>query len=278
MPQSTCRPDANWEEYATDESLEKMLEERGLAEDAWERRMDAVGGDRGKVDVWNPVQRAFRTAGLVRGRYTYAVIVDDIAASDDNDHTFTWSAHVPGDLVMKNLYFRPMLLEDPEGGESKPEKADVDFTGRHLKPKPAPGLMTVELEPAVNFSTDPKDPLDAKGEPKKVFRMIFLDQKGDITLQTLPRIEVFRDMMKAFRTGVVGRDPQFRVLLIATDSTDSVRPSVTKTPSGAYRLRMGSQVDVIEFKPQSNGRTGIAISRQPAANVKAETFSFGEGE
>jgi len=45
MPQSTCRPNANWEQYATDESLEKMLEERGLAEDAWERGLDAAGGE-----------------------------------------------------------------------------------------------------------------------------------------------------------------------------------------------------------------------------------------
>lgn len=50
MPQATCRPDANWQEYATDESLEAMLQERGLAQDAWERSMEVVGGESAVVE------------------------------------------------------------------------------------------------------------------------------------------------------------------------------------------------------------------------------------
>lgn len=45
----TCRTDDNWEEYATDESLERMLEARDAAEDAWRDRIDATGLDTGEL-------------------------------------------------------------------------------------------------------------------------------------------------------------------------------------------------------------------------------------
>ncbi|HEX7049598.1 MAG TPA: M20/M25/M40 family metallo-hydrolase [Longimicrobiales bacterium] len=41
--QPTCRPDDNWEEWATPESLERMRTARETAEDAWEARVDATG-------------------------------------------------------------------------------------------------------------------------------------------------------------------------------------------------------------------------------------------
>jgi len=38
---------------------------------------------------YNPVQRAFRTAALVKGKHSYALIVDDIQ-KDDKKHTYQW--------------------------------------------------------------------------------------------------------------------------------------------------------------------------------------------
>lgn len=49
-PQPTCRPDYNWEEYATEESFEAMRTARGAAQDAWNRRVQEVGGEQGLAD------------------------------------------------------------------------------------------------------------------------------------------------------------------------------------------------------------------------------------
>lgn len=43
MPQPTGRPDDNWEEYATEESFEKMKEDRDKLSDAWSARVDKTG-------------------------------------------------------------------------------------------------------------------------------------------------------------------------------------------------------------------------------------------
>ncbi|MGO3164537.1 MAG: M20/M25/M40 family metallo-hydrolase [Sphingobacteriaceae bacterium] len=43
MPQPTGRPDHNWKEYATEESLEKMTKERDSLQNAWRNRIKATG-------------------------------------------------------------------------------------------------------------------------------------------------------------------------------------------------------------------------------------------
>jgi hypothetical protein len=48
---------------------------------------------------YNPVQYAFRTAGLVRGEQPYALIVDDIK-KDDQEHVYQWLMQVPDDIEM----------------------------------------------------------------------------------------------------------------------------------------------------------------------------------
>lgn len=45
FPEPTCRPDDNWEEWATEESFTRMQEERAAAEEAWDARIDATGLD-----------------------------------------------------------------------------------------------------------------------------------------------------------------------------------------------------------------------------------------
>src|SRR5699024_5308604 len=43
MPQPTGRPDSNWEEYATDESFQKMKDNRESQRKAWKQKMDKTG-------------------------------------------------------------------------------------------------------------------------------------------------------------------------------------------------------------------------------------------
>ena len=49
MKQSTGRPDYNWEEFATEESFEKMKEERDIASDEWSENMKRTGYDRRSI-------------------------------------------------------------------------------------------------------------------------------------------------------------------------------------------------------------------------------------
>ncbi len=51
MNQPTGRPDYNWEEFATEESFNKMKEERNALSDAWRERLNKTGYDRRTLPV-----------------------------------------------------------------------------------------------------------------------------------------------------------------------------------------------------------------------------------
>lgn len=57
-PQPTCRPDSNWEEYATPESLERMQDARATEEQDWNERIRATG-----LETTNDVARRLEDAG-----------------------------------------------------------------------------------------------------------------------------------------------------------------------------------------------------------------------
>ena len=48
FPQPTCRPNADWEQWATEASMERVLSERDAASDAWAERLSALAGERGR--------------------------------------------------------------------------------------------------------------------------------------------------------------------------------------------------------------------------------------
>ncbi|HUH47735.1 MAG TPA: hypothetical protein VLZ54_11320, partial [Arenibacter sp.] len=51
MKEMTGRPDYNWEEFATDESFEKMKNERKLQQDEWSENMDRIGLNRSSLSL-----------------------------------------------------------------------------------------------------------------------------------------------------------------------------------------------------------------------------------
>ena len=59
MNQPTGRPDDNWEEFATDESFEKMKKDRQTLTEEWQRRLRSTGYNPGNIN------EAFEKAGAV---------------------------------------------------------------------------------------------------------------------------------------------------------------------------------------------------------------------
>jgi carboxypeptidase Q len=65
FPQPTCRPDDDWEEWATEETVERMQESREAAEEAWDARMEAaVPAAEGRVRE-RAIARRLEEAGAI---------------------------------------------------------------------------------------------------------------------------------------------------------------------------------------------------------------------
>ena len=79
------------------------------------------GGDRhGHWREHNPVQYAYRTAGLVRGKHPYVLIVDDLR-KDDGKHLYQWLMQVPDDVE---------IVERSDGGEGSDKVFDLVLARR----------------------------------------------------------------------------------------------------------------------------------------------------
>ncbi|MBI4832420.1 MAG: hypothetical protein HY801_12905, partial [Candidatus Lindowbacteria bacterium] len=55
---------------------------------------------------YNPVQYAFRTAGIIRGPHPYALVVDDIR-KDDQNHVYEWQMQLPEGVVLASWWKMP---------------------------------------------------------------------------------------------------------------------------------------------------------------------------
>jgi hypothetical protein len=93
---------------------------------------------------WNPVERAFRTASLVRGKHPYALIVDDIEAADGKKHQYKWLMQVSKDIEILQFDFQEnsdicdMILCGREvgrddSGERRPKNGDPMLLVRVLQ-------------------------------------------------------------------------------------------------------------------------------------------------
>ena len=62
--------------------------------------LDQNWGPTMRVAAPNPVRAAFRTAGIVRGRHPYALILDDTDKGDGQQHRYEWTMQVPSSVSL----------------------------------------------------------------------------------------------------------------------------------------------------------------------------------
>lgn len=92
---------------------------------------------------WNPVEYAFRTAGIVRGNNPYALIVDDIK-KDHQAHIYDWQMQIPNDLTTASWW------KMPRGVTVLARTEDCKIDRFTTPQKGAPCLAVIVLNKAVS--------------------------------------------------------------------------------------------------------------------------------
>jgi hypothetical protein len=130
----------------------------------------------------NPVEYAFRTAGLVRGTHPYALIIDDLK-KDEAAHVYAWVMQVEPDLAVaeqhaegggrdvivkeRNGDRRLLLRVFTEGGESQPAYVDNHSATVALR-----GL-------AANAQTQPRLVIPVKATTLRLKVLLFAYREGE---------------------------------------------------------------------------------------------------
>jgi hypothetical protein len=208
---------------------------------------------------FNPVQRAFRTEGLVRGKRPYALIVDDIQ-KDDAEHLYEWRMTLPNDV----------------------EAADI--SGNDITLVPISGKRVTELSSS-GAHHDIGKPLPAPGTPELLVRGLNINGPDVPTRQPGPRVETYeflrRDDSHAMylrSTGMGKRvvlpsrsiAPDYKVLLFPLRAGE--KPPVTTWSADGTQLTIefDGQKDEYVFAKTADGRTTFTLTRDgaPLCDVK----------
>ncbi len=185
---------------------------------------------------YNPVQYAYRTAGIVRGEHPYALVVDDIRKNDDK-HVYEWQMQLGGQMDLLNWWKMPWGLivlaptGNPDGEESK-------------TPKPRLAILVL------NKNTD----------------------SGETQFDTrFPQAEIRKPNLGGAKLVIssFAEEPDFRIALVPVKPGQNI-PSVEKTEDGSIKMIWSEgkgekatviQEDTIRFQKGDDHRTRFTVER-----------------
>ncbi len=201
--------------------------------------------------VWNPVERAFRTASLVRGDHPYVLIVDDIQ-KDENPQVYQWIQQMPDDVEIiktggdwvilgaKEMMKDPMDQKSPMVPDNRRllvRLVDVDSSDHSSG-------IAIRLE---SFPSSPGGPYENGNLRKRL---------------TIPARSV---------------NPKYKVLLYPfMDDKDAEMPEVTwNLEHNQATISWKGQQDAYTFARAASGRTVYQLDRngQTLATLKARPES-----
>jgi hypothetical protein len=173
-----------------------------------------------------PVQKAFRTAGLVRGEYPYALVVDDIR-KDDAVHHYDWIFTLEKDIKI--------VKSEPHGAELDVLLQGDDSPARLL-------VRVLHRNTTAGREDAPRvEDLNNAADPKKY---------GPIRRLVIP-------------TDAVA--PDFKILLYPHHTGDPLPTTTASDDHAAVTVAWPRQTDQIRFTPGALGKTDLTIARQEGA-------------
>ncbi|MEM0966296.1 MAG: hypothetical protein AAGJ81_09140 [Verrucomicrobiota bacterium] len=218
-------------------------------------------------DVWtgrivhNPVQRAFRTAGLVRGKHPYVLVIDDIQ-KDDQVRLYEWILMLDMDTIALDItekylvegfhshplkfgyeqQYTDILLGDSgtrrSGNRYHPEKGDPLLLVRVLY-KAEPGLVPgYDSRPNIRVETfEKKDALE-----KPAARSFGLDRRLIVASRSVA--------------------PDFRILLYPHRYGDPLPETEFALDGTTLSVNWEDQQDLYTFQKNDEGLTEFTLNRE----------------
>lgn len=197
--------------------------------------------------VQNPVQKAFRTAGIVRGERPYALIVDDIR-KDDTVRLYEWQMQLPEGVTTAQFH------RMPPGATILVREEDLEANGKSPKAG-APCLSVLVLQKESDFSGNL-----ANAFPDEI-RQALPGKTNRLVISTKAVEPKFKIALVPFRFG----EP------VPTATTQDGRTEITwasfdpKTKQDTVHAR-----DEISFAEGPSGRTGFTVARNGSPLIQVD--------
>jgi PA14 domain/Chitobiase/beta-hexosaminidase C-terminal domain/Concanavalin A-like lectin/glucanases superfamily/Heparinase II/III-like protein len=192
---------------------------------------------------WNPVQKAFRTAALVRGQHPYVLMVDDIR-KDDSSHLYEWAMHLPPDLEI--------IKSGGNWVDLGAREIPADPKVRGDKPKQDKRRLLVQV-----LNADLDSQADAMA--------IRIDQSS-IGNRAFDQGALHKRLLISARS----KEPRFKILLYPHREGEPLPDVLWNQEHDAVSIRTPGQEDLWTFAPAAGGRTAMALERDGKTLVTAK--------
>ncbi len=201
---------------------------------SWVRPPDRV--DMYCVSPNRPVEKAFRTAGLIRGRHPYVLVVDDIAG-DDKPNRYHWTLNLEADVQLVDIRL--------------PRQAD------------APMAQSFDVVLAGSGSLDETGAVRA-GEPVLLVRVLSYQNKMAESSAGMAYLATDVNRKGVSRRLVIPAEsasPDFRVMLFAHRQGDPLPKTTWADGRQALSVEWAGQSDRVTFTPAQSGKTDVTVER-----------------
>lgn len=233
------------------------------------------------------VEHAFRTAGLIKGKHQYTLIIDDLK-KDEQERLYEWQMQMPLDVEVVSI---KQLVEVTQGSGA----LDIGFN--YFKNKGISGEYDITLgdksmeRNMAETDTGLGEMLNTgrftpkKGNPQLLVRVLERTPAAIPQLEPNPRLETIEklktDDMHQFylRTMDLGKrlvvpsrsnDPDFKVLIFPYLHGEELPQTKWNENRTVLTVSWSDQIDTFYFsKDKASGRTKVQLERNGA-----EVFNF----
>ncbi len=224
------------------------------------------------------VEYAFRTAGLVKGKHDYVLVVDDIK-KDNQERLYEWLMPMPLDVEVVSI--KQLVDVKQESGAlnigfntltNRGLQGDYDILLGDKRMKR--NMQEVDKEVSETYKAGRFTP--KKGDPQLLVRVLNHRPAPRPNLEPNPRLEVIEklkteDMHQFYlRTMDIGKrlvipsrshQPDFKVLLFPHLSGDDLPQTQWNSTRTVLTVTFKDQTDIFYFDKTSTGKTKVKLVR-----------------
>jgi hypothetical protein len=226
-----------------------------------------------------PMKYAYRTAGLIRGKHTYALVVDDIK-KDENEHLYELNMPMPLDVELVSI--KQMANVEMQRGATNLGFNSISNSRNHGEYDIIVGdkSMKRDMRPVDDvaggfYNAGAYKP--QKGNPQLLVRVLDKKASPRPNLEENPRLETMEQLktedMHQFYLRSLGLakrlvlparctgDPQFKVLLFPYRYGEELPETTWNEDRTVLTVKWSDQTDLITFKKGADGRTLVSLKR-----------------
>ena len=198
-----------------------------------------------------PVKRAFRTAGLIRGKHPYIIVMDDIQ-KDDQEHLYEWNMLCPMDVDVLSVLGNDIVLSNATGAFYNQRATTQEVTASRGKGGARLLVRALNVNQPTDFATL---------QPNPTLETIELKKHDDSHQFTGRSNGLIRRLVFPSRSIA----PDYKVVLIPFLQGQQEPTTTWNDDRTVATLDWDDQHDQLSFKKMDDGRTSLAVTRDGKA-------------